>query len=259
METPARRRRSAFRFSLKALLLFVVPISAGLAALRDATDAWLSGTVTFTLSAIFVAILATIYSSPLRRPVFGAFAICCGIYFFLVLFSDESGIVSAFATSKLNGYLLEKLHPGVPGPSGLISKIPVVGRAVQSETSEKWFRTRLESNRRTPTVATSDLGLLPVAVLIGMVDANGSDSQTREDSDASTAGGAAAKDVERPAGDSFGSFGAAGAIVFEAPEVGDNFLHIAQCLWALILGTVAAVSVRCVAPHRCLTNVSLPS
>ncbi len=228
-------RRSVFRFSLKALLILVVPISAGLAALRDATDAWFCGVVTVTLLAIFTATLAAIYGSRSRRPVWGSFAICCGGYFLLVATSVGSGVISTLVTTKVNEFLLERIHPRIDGPGmPLKSMIPVVGRLEQSdqpEAASKCHVIRAESHGQL-------LALGPLYAIFAMVEPDTSDTQGSADKGPSNAEPADKSDSDGATGDLLGAV--------EPPEIADNFLHIAQCLWALVLGGAGSIAALCV-------------
>jgi hypothetical protein len=191
MQKSREFRRQAFRFSLKALLLLIVPISAGFAALRDATGAWLTGVFTITLLALLASIVATFFDSHVRRSIWGGFAICCGSYFLLVAWSEESAATKTLATTKLNGLLLQVLHP-----QSFLTATVEPGANDSSST------------------ATAD------GAMIDRTDEKGSGA---------------------------GSANLLGAV--EAPEISDNFRHIAQCLWALLFGVVGAVSAQCAWVH----------
>jgi hypothetical protein len=228
--------RSAFRFSLKTLLILVVPISAGLAALRDATSPWLSGVVTVTLLAILGATLAAMFGSRSRRPILGSFAIYCGGYFFLVALSEETGIVSALATTKVNQFLLERFHPRIEDHFST-SPIPVVGRSENGEASKKVSGPRLACIDTRLGYTVHCLALGPLSAVAGMIEQDPGDSAESTATSAAPNESTDKETSEETAGNLLGAV--------EPPEIADNFLHIAQCLWAIALGAIGGLSALC--------------
>jgi hypothetical protein len=71
------------RVPIASLMLFVLPIGVGLAALRDPSELWASGLFTLTLLALLVSVLGTVARRGGSRMAFLGFALFGGSYLVL--------------------------------------------------------------------------------------------------------------------------------------------------------------------------------
>jgi hypothetical protein len=114
MDNAANHPRRFFRFSLRALLLFVVAASLALAAMRYATSVWASGVVTVTVLMLLASVALAACSRGERRSYWVGFAICGGGYLLATtcltsVFAPE--FMVKLATSQSIVFLGEKFHP----------------------------------------------------------------------------------------------------------------------------------------------------
>ncbi len=95
-----------FRFNITSLLVVVLLVAVGFAALRESSDLWESGLFTLTLGVLLTSILLAIHRSGKRRAFWMGFALFGWIYLGLTLMpSTESRLI----TTKAFGYLDSKV------------------------------------------------------------------------------------------------------------------------------------------------------
>src|SRR5271166_2191782 len=90
------------RFSIASLLLVVLFVAAGFAALRESNETWNSGDFTLTLAALLISILLAIHRTESRRAFWIGFALFGWIYMGLSLVPS---IESRLMTTKALAYL----------------------------------------------------------------------------------------------------------------------------------------------------------
>jgi hypothetical protein len=96
------------RFNIASLLVFVLILGIGFAALRESSELWDSGLFTLTLGVLLVSILLSVHRTVSRRAFWLGFALFGWTYLAL---SQVPSIESRLATTKLLAYLDSK----VPG------------------------------------------------------------------------------------------------------------------------------------------------
>jgi hypothetical protein len=101
------------RFSIASLLVVVLILGVGFAALRESNDPWESGVFTLTLVALLVSILLVIHRTESRRAFWMGFALFGWGYLVLSLVPS---IESRLMTSKALAYLNSK----VPGRTAAV-------------------------------------------------------------------------------------------------------------------------------------------
>src|SRR5271166_4360934 len=85
------------RFSIASLLLVVLFVAAGFAALRESNETWNSGVFTLTLAALLISILLAIHRTESRRAFWIGFALFGWIYLGLSLvprLAKKGGLVA---------------------------------------------------------------------------------------------------------------------------------------------------------------------
>jgi hypothetical protein len=103
------------RFTIASLLVVVLFLAVGFAALREASDLWESGIFTLTLGVLLISILLAVHRIEFKRAFWLGFAVCGWIYLGLTLFPS---IESRLITTKALAYLHSKLPRS--NPAGLI-------------------------------------------------------------------------------------------------------------------------------------------
>src|SRR6516165_9477047 len=98
------------RFSIASLLVVVLVLGVGVAALRESNETWGSGLFTLTLTVLLTSILLAIHRTESRRAFWMGFALFGWTYLALSLVPS---IESRLATTKALAYLDSK----VPGRS----------------------------------------------------------------------------------------------------------------------------------------------
>ena len=111
---------SRIRFSIASLLVVVLVLGVGFAALRESNETWDSGVLTLTLVICLTSFLLAIHHNDARRAFWTGFALFGGGYLVLSLVPS---IESRLATTKALTYLDSK----VPGRTQGFSKIHVTG------------------------------------------------------------------------------------------------------------------------------------
>ncbi len=109
-----------FRFNIASLLLVVLLLGFGFAALRESSEGWDSGLFTVTLGTLLVSILLSIHRTESRRAFWLGFALFGSGYLGLSLIPS---IESRLITSKALTYLDSK----VPGRTQSLFTIRVTG------------------------------------------------------------------------------------------------------------------------------------
>jgi hypothetical protein len=107
---------SLIRFNIASLLVVVLVLRVGFAALRESSDFWESGLFTLTLSVLLVSSLFSIHRSEARRAFWMGFSLFGWTYLALSLVPS---IESRLATTKVLAYLDSK----VPGRTQSFFKI----------------------------------------------------------------------------------------------------------------------------------------
>ncbi len=86
------------RFNIASLLVAVLVLGVGFAALRESSDLWESGVFTLTLTALLISILLAVHRSEKRRAFWVGFALFGWTYLGLSLVpSIESRLISSTA------------------------------------------------------------------------------------------------------------------------------------------------------------------
>src|SRR5947209_18313288 len=96
------------RFNIASLLVVVLILAVGFAALRESNDLWDSGLFTLTLTVLLISILVSVHRSDARRAFWLGFALLGWTYLAL---SVVPSIESRLITTKALAYLDSK----VPG------------------------------------------------------------------------------------------------------------------------------------------------
>jgi hypothetical protein len=99
-----------FRFTISSLLILVLFLGIGFAALREANDLWDSGVLTLTIGALLVSVLLAIHRSEKRRAYWVGFALFGWGYLGL---TSIPSIESRLLTTKALACLDSKV-PGRP-------------------------------------------------------------------------------------------------------------------------------------------------
>jgi hypothetical protein len=97
---------SRIRFNIASLLIAVLFVAVGFAALRESTDLWDGGLFTLTLVVLFYSILLAIHRSDARRAFWIGFALFGGGYLVPSLIPS---IETRLVTTKALAYLDSKV------------------------------------------------------------------------------------------------------------------------------------------------------
>ncbi len=100
-----------FRFHIGTLLLIVLFLGIGLAALRESTDLWDSGLFTATLAILLFSMLLSVHRKESRRAFWIGFALFGWIYLGLVLMPS---IEPRLITTKTLAFLNTKVSRSAP-------------------------------------------------------------------------------------------------------------------------------------------------
>jgi hypothetical protein len=100
-----------FRFRIGTILILIVALGVGFAALRESNDAWDSGIFSLTLGALLVSILFAIHRSEKKRAFWVGFAFFGAAYLGLTLIP---AIESRFITTKALAFLHSRLPRSMP-------------------------------------------------------------------------------------------------------------------------------------------------
>ena len=118
------------RFSIASLLVVVLFVAVGFAALEESSDLWESGVFTLTLAALLISILLAVHRTESRRAFWIGFALFGWIYLGLSLVPS---IESRLITTKAFAYLDSKLADRSVGASPFDPQRRIPGfRAIRS-------------------------------------------------------------------------------------------------------------------------------
>jgi hypothetical protein len=111
------------RFNIANLLVIILVLGVGFAALRESSDLWESGIFTVTLGILLLSILLAVYGSESKRAFWRGFALFGWAYVGLTLMpSIESRLITtkalAYLDSKVPGRSLGGWILAVSGGSG---------------------------------------------------------------------------------------------------------------------------------------------
>jgi hypothetical protein len=103
------------RFTIAGLMLAVLAVAVGFAALRNATPAWAGAMLLLTLGLLGLAVLGVVYRRGARRAWWLGFALFGGGYVLLTFapWADEH-VRPTLPTAMLIDALHERLHPREP-------------------------------------------------------------------------------------------------------------------------------------------------
>ncbi len=96
------------RFNIGNLLVIILVLGIGFAALRESSDLWECGTFSVTVGVLFISILLAVHRTESRRAFWIGFAVFGWIYSGLALVPS---IESRLMTTKVLAYLDSKI-PG---------------------------------------------------------------------------------------------------------------------------------------------------
>src|SRR5262245_27352384 len=100
-----------FRFHIGTLVILVLVLGVGFAALRESNDIWDSGVFTLTLGILLISILLAVHRTGKRRAFWVGFALFGWAYLGLSLVPP---IESRLITSRILAYLASKVPRSVP-------------------------------------------------------------------------------------------------------------------------------------------------
>jgi hypothetical protein len=100
-----------FRFHLGTLVLVVLLVGVGLAALRESNENWDSGIFSLTLAVLSISVLLAIRRTDLRRAFWLGFALFGSAYLGLSLVPS---IEPRLVTTKMLAYLDSKMARSIP-------------------------------------------------------------------------------------------------------------------------------------------------
>ena len=101
------------RFNIASMLVIILVLAIGFAALRESNDLWDSGVFTLTIGVLLISILLAVHRTESRRAFWIGFALFGWVYLGLALIPS---IESRLMTTKALAYLDSK----VPGRSAVI-------------------------------------------------------------------------------------------------------------------------------------------
>jgi hypothetical protein len=100
-----------FRFRLRTLVVLIVVLGVGFAALRESNDAWAGGVFTLALTALLVSILLAIHRTGKQRAFWLGFTLFGVAYLGLSLVPP---IASRLITTRLLAYIDSKVPRSIP-------------------------------------------------------------------------------------------------------------------------------------------------
>jgi hypothetical protein len=143
---------SRIRFNIVSLLVVVLVLGVGFAALRESNDLWDSGLLTLTLGALLISILLAVHRTEARRAFWLGFALFGWGYLALSLVQP---IESRLATTKVLAYLDSK----VPGRTQSFFKVQFTGTGSGARGNQVQAVAFSPDGRQ---LATSSLGTVKV-------------------------------------------------------------------------------------------------
>jgi hypothetical protein len=137
----------SFRFHLGTLVIVVLVLGVGFAALRESSDIWESGVFMLTLTAVLISILLAIQGTESRRAFWIGFAVFGWAYLGLSLVpSIESRLITtkglAYLDSKVPGrsmgmFDVQISHPGSGSLSKQVQSVAFTANGKQLATSSQ--------------------------------------------------------------------------------------------------------------------------
>jgi FG-GAP-like repeat len=100
-----------FRFRLGTLLILIIVLGVGFAALRESNDTWDSSIVSLTLGVFLISTLLAIHRTGKRRAFWLGFALFGAAYLAMSLVPS---IESRLITTKLLGYIDSRVSRSIP-------------------------------------------------------------------------------------------------------------------------------------------------
>jgi hypothetical protein len=123
----------SFRFHLGTLVIVILVLGVGIAALRESSDLWESGIFTLTIGVLLTSILRAVHSSESRRAFWIGFALFGWVYLALTFMpSIESRLITtkelAYLDSKVPGRSMGMFDVQIshPGSGSLSKKVQIV-------------------------------------------------------------------------------------------------------------------------------------
>ena len=117
------------RADIASLLVIIVILGVGFAALRESSDLWESGVFTLTLACLLISILLAVHHTETRRAFWLGLALFGSTYLGLSLVPS---IEPRLITTKALGYLDSK----VPGRSPAVYTIQLAGSGSGSPSNQ---------------------------------------------------------------------------------------------------------------------------
>ena len=124
-----------FRFNIASLLVVVLLVAVGFAALRESNETWDSGLFTLTLSVLLASTLLAIHRNDARRAFWIGFAVFGGGYLVLSLVPSIESRLATTQGARLLGLQGARANPDLlqgpvhrdwlgspwqPGPGGRV-------------------------------------------------------------------------------------------------------------------------------------------
>jgi hypothetical protein len=106
------------RFSIAGLLVVILVLGVGFAALKESTDLWHSGLFTLTVGVLLISVLLAMHRSTAKRAYWIGFALFGWSYLALSLMPS---IESRLLTTKGLAYLHSKIPRSIANGMGLVS------------------------------------------------------------------------------------------------------------------------------------------
>jgi hypothetical protein len=106
-----------FRFHIGTLVIFVLILGVGLAALRESNETWDRSVFSITLGMLLISILLTVHRTEKRRAFWLGFALFGSVYLGLSLIPS---IESRLITSRGLAYLGSKVPRSSPAGAGFV-------------------------------------------------------------------------------------------------------------------------------------------
>ena len=105
-----------FRFRLGTLVILIIVLGVGFAALRESNDLWDSGLLTLTLTVLLISILLAVHRTERRRAFWLGFALFGAAYLVMALVPS---LESKLITTKLLAYIDSKVPRSITAAAAL--------------------------------------------------------------------------------------------------------------------------------------------
>ena len=136
-----------FRFKIASLLVAILVLGVGFAALRESNDIWDSGLFSLTLAALLISILFGIHRTEAKRAFWIGFALCGWVYLGLCLVpSIEARLITTKVLASLDSIvpgrsqarIIVRLTGNVSGaPSNQVQNVSFTADGTQLATSSQ--------------------------------------------------------------------------------------------------------------------------